>query len=71
MGVTARELAKELPGALSLDLHAALSELVSATTVKASAADFVGDYTARGHIVNLGLMLTVAFDGWGAPEEQP
>ncbi len=71
IGVTARALAKELPGSVSLDLHAALSELISATTVKASAADFVGDYTARGHIVNLGLMLTVAFDGWGTPEEQP
>ena len=71
IGVTARALAKELPGSVSLDLHAALSELIRATTLKASAADFVGDYTARGHIVNLGLMLTVAFDGWGTPEEQP
>ncbi len=69
--MTARALAKELPGSLSLDVHAALSELVSATTVKASAADFVGDYTARGHIVNLGLMLTVAFDGWGTQQEEP
>jgi long-chain fatty acid transport protein len=71
LGLTARALARELPGAVSLDLHAALSELVSATTTKASAADFVGDYTASGHIVNLGLMLTVAFDGWGTPQEEP
>jgi long-chain fatty acid transport protein len=71
LGVTARALARELPASLSLDLHAALSELVSATTTKASAADFVGDYTAKGHIVNLGLMLTVAFDGWGTPQEDP
>lgn len=70
LGITARGLARELPASVSLDLHAALSELVSATTLKASAADFVGDYTARGHIVNLGLMLTVAFDGWGTPEEK-
>jgi hypothetical protein len=60
-----------VPAAVSLDLHAAVSELPSATTYKASAADFVGDYTARGHIVNLGVMLTVAFDGWGAPQEEP
>ena len=63
LGLTARGLARELPAAVSLDLHAALSELISATTLKASAGDFVGDYTARGRIVNLGLTLTVAFDG--------
>ena len=72
IGLTARKLARELPASVTLDLHAALSQLFSATTTKASAADFVGDYTARGHILNLGLMLTVAFDGWGAPpQEQP
>ena len=49
----------------------ALSELVEETTLKASAADLVGDYTARGRIVNLGLMLTVAFDGWGKPVGEP
>jgi hypothetical protein len=37
--------------------------------VKANAADFVGDYMAGGHILNLGAMLTVAFDGWGTPTE--
>ena len=70
LGVTARDLAKELPATLSLDIHAALSELIEATTLKANAADFVGDYTAGGHIVNLGAMLTVAFDGWGTPPEE-
>jgi long-chain fatty acid transport protein len=70
LGVTARDLAKELPAAVSLDIHAALSELIEATTRKANPADFVGDYTAGGHIVNLGAMLTVAFDGWGAPAEE-
>ena len=68
LGVTARGLARELPAAVSLDLHAALSELIEDTTRKASAADFVGDYTARGRILNLGLTLTVAFDGWGTAE---
>ena len=71
LGATARGLARELPAALSLDVHAALSELVEETTRKASAADFVGDYTARGRIVNLGLSLTVAFDGWGKPGREP
>jgi len=71
LGLTARALARELPASVSLDLHAALSQLFSATTTKANAADFVGDYTARGHILNLGLMLTVAWDGWGAPREEP
>jgi len=70
LGVTARDLAKELPAAVSLDVHAALSELIEATTRKANPADFVGDYTAGGHIVNLGAMLTVAFDGWSAPAEE-
>jgi long-chain fatty acid transport protein len=71
LGITAQHLARELPASVSLDVHAALSELISATTVKASPADFVGDYTAGGHILNLGLMLTVAFDGWGTPQEEP
>ncbi len=71
LGVTARDLAKELPAAVSLDIHAALSELPEATTRKANPADFVGDYTAGGHIVNLGAMLTVAFDSWGEPAEGP
>ncbi|CAN5924237.1 hypothetical protein BH11MYX4_BH11MYX4_29500 [soil metagenome] len=65
IGATARGLARELPAALSLDLHAAVSKLLEDTTRKASAADFVGDYSARGYIVNLGLTLSVAFDGWG------
>jgi long-chain fatty acid transport protein len=71
LGVTARAFARELPASVSFDLHAALSELIGATTTKANAADFVGDYTARGHIVNLGLQVTVAFDGWGPPKEEP
>jgi len=72
LGATARGLAKELPASLALDLHAALSELIEDTTRKGSAADLVGDYSARGFIVNLGLMITVAFDGWGTrPGEAP
>ena len=67
LGGTAHELVRELPASVSIDLHAALSELIADTTHKASAGDFVGDYTARGYIVNLGAMLTVAFDSWGTP----
>lgn len=67
LGLTARDLARELPASVSLDLHAALSKLIAGTTKKASPGDFVGDYTARGYIVNLGAMLTVAFDSWGTP----
>jgi long-chain fatty acid transport protein len=70
LGITARDLARELPASVSLDVHAALSELVAATTTKSSAADLVGDYTARGRIVNVGLMLSVAFDGWGTSKEE-
>ena len=67
LGVTARDLASQLPAAVSLDLHAAISALIDDTTYKSSAADFVGDYTAGGTIVNLGATLGVAFDGWGTP----
>lgn len=70
LGVTARDLARELPATLKLDVHAAISELLSDTTRKANSADFVGDYTARGRIVNLGATLTVAFDAWGTKEEE-
>jgi len=62
LGGKVRGLAHELPGSIALDLHLAVSSLVSQTVRKASAADFVGDYTARGSILNFGATLTVAFD---------
>jgi hypothetical protein len=66
LGVTLRRLLRELPGALSFDVHLQWSELVTKTTEKASAADLVGDYTAGGRILNLGATTTFAFDGrWG------
>ncbi len=67
LGVTLRRLLRELPGALSFDLHLQWSELVTRTTEKASGADLVGDYTAGGRIINLGATTTFAFDGWGTP----
>jgi long-chain fatty acid transport protein len=62
-GVTLRGLARELPGALSLDVHYQWSELVKDTTLKSSPADFVGDYTARGRIHALGASLSFTFSG--------
>jgi Outer membrane protein transport protein (OMPP1/FadL/TodX) len=61
-GVALRQLAAELPGTLSLDVHVQYSVLPEETTDKASAADFVGDYTAGGHIWNVGATLGLLFD---------
>jgi long-subunit fatty acid transport protein len=61
LGVNLRHLPVELPGELRLDGHAQLSELFQGTTLKTNPADFVGDYTAGGHIWNLGGTLTMAF----------
>lgn len=62
IGATLRDLAAELPGALSIDAHLQWSELVSDTTRKNSAADYVGDYTAGGRIINFGVTTSFAFD---------
>lgn len=62
VGAAFRGLARELPGTLSVDAHAQLSILPTETTHKASAADYVGDYTAGGHILNVGLTAGFAFD---------
>lgn len=50
-----------LPGELRLDLHAAYYLLPERTTLKSSPADFVGDYTQRGHQTNVGATLGVGF----------
>jgi hypothetical protein len=50
-----------LPGDVRFDAHAQLSVLPSDTTTKTDASDPVGDYTAGGHIWNVGLMATVGF----------
>ena len=52
---------RELPGDVRLDLHAQLSELLDGTTTKADPSDLVGDYTAGGHIWNVGFTTTVGF----------
>jgi long-chain fatty acid transport protein len=67
VGATFEDPASVLPGTLSVDAHLQLTELVSATTLKANAADLVGDFTAGGRIVNFGLTMGMAF---GARERQ-
>ncbi len=62
IGTTLRGLARELPGALSIDAHLQWSELVTATTLKASPADYVGDYRAGGRIINFGITTTFVFE---------
>jgi len=69
VGGAVHGVARELPGSVVLDAHVAFSRLVSDTTRKASAADFIGDYVASGSIVNIGATLTVAFDGRTATDE--
>lgn len=62
IGTTLRDLAAELPGALSIDAHLQWSELIEETTLKADPADYVGDYGAGGRIINVGLTTSFAFD---------
>jgi long-chain fatty acid transport protein len=50
-----------LAGDVTIDAHAQLSVLPTATTTKASAADLVGDFTAGGHIWNVGASAGVQF----------
>lgn len=61
LGVRLPAPAKLLPGDVRLDAHAQLSLLPTSTTTKVDASDPVGDYTAGGHIWNVGLMATVGF----------
>jgi long-subunit fatty acid transport protein len=50
-----------LPGDLLLDAHLVWSVMPTETTIKADPADFVGDYTAGGHLWNAGATLTARF----------
>jgi long-chain fatty acid transport protein len=52
----------ELPHEVRLDAHVQLSELANGTTMKVDPADLVGDYTATGHIWNVGATLTLGFE---------
>lgn len=62
VGGAFKNLLPELPGTLTLDAHAQLSVLVTETTMKSSPADYVGDYTAGGTILNVGATAGFAFD---------
>jgi hypothetical protein len=50
-----------LPGDVRFDAHTQLSVLPTSTTIKTDPSDPVGDYTAGGHIWNVGLTATVSF----------
>jgi long-chain fatty acid transport protein len=63
LGAALHDLGDVLPGTLAIDGHLQVSELVTETTHKTSAADLVGDYTAGGRIVNIGVTAGFAFDG--------
>lgn len=60
-GVTLNAPADELGGSVHLDVHGALSVLPERVTIKESAADFVGDYRARGEMYGIGSTLGVVF----------
>lgn len=61
IGGTFSRLLPELPGSLTIDGHVQMSVLPTETTMKTSAADLVGDYTAGGHIWNVGATVGFAF----------
>jgi len=51
----------ELPGSIELDVHGMFSFLPERRVIKDNPADFVGDYTAGGHMFGGGGMLKVVF----------
>ena len=63
LGLGVRVLAplSVLPGDVRFDVHTQLSELTSGVTTKRDPADFIGDYTAGGHLWNVGATMTVGF----------
>ncbi|MEZ4220081.1 MAG: outer membrane protein transport protein [Polyangiaceae bacterium] len=60
-GFVLEEPGEVLPGDLRFDMHAQVSLLPTRVTLKDSAADYVGDYRARGTIFNLGAAVSVGF----------
>jgi long-subunit fatty acid transport protein len=61
VGVRLAAPSSVLPGDVRFDAHTQLSVLPTSTTVKTDPQDPVGDYTAGGHIWNVGLTATVGF----------
>jgi long-subunit fatty acid transport protein len=66
LGGSFDDLLPELPGTLTIDAHVQVSRLVTEATLKASAADYVGDYTAGGSIFAAGVTAGFAFGTKGA-----
>jgi hypothetical protein len=60
-GVALNRPLEELPGSLRLDVHGQLSVLPERVSQKENPADFVGDYRARGTMLNLGATLSSTF----------
>ncbi|MBK7582282.1 MAG: outer membrane protein transport protein [Myxococcales bacterium] len=61
-GVVLRDLGAVLPGNVRFDTHAQLSVLPTRVTLKDNPADYVGDYRARGSILNVGATVSVGFE---------
>jgi long-chain fatty acid transport protein len=70
LGAAFRGLGPVLPGTLTIDAHLQVLDLVTDTTRKASPADLVGDYTAGGTIVNVGITAGFAFSPRDALEKK-
>jgi long-subunit fatty acid transport protein len=60
-GLTLNAPGSVLKGSITLDVHGAFSILPDRTTLKQNPADFVGDYTAGGTMINVGSTLTAVF----------
>jgi long-chain fatty acid transport protein len=61
VGVRLVKLTSVLPGDVRVDAHGQLSVLPTSLTLKSDPSDLVGDYTAGGHIWNVGGTVTVGF----------
>jgi long-chain fatty acid transport protein len=60
-GITLNAPGSVLKGSVTLAVHGAFSVLPERQTLKQNPADFVGDYTAGGSMVNIGSTLTAVF----------
>lgn len=61
MGVVLKDVAKEIPGDVKLDIHGQYSHLPERLTMKASPATGIGDYTAGGSIYSIGFTTGLVF----------
>lgn len=61
-GVVWREPGAVIPGNVRFDVHAQWSILPTRVTLKDNPADYVGDYRARGSILNVGATVSLGFE---------